>query len=312
MPVKTYLVTGASGFIGCALVTGLRRRGHAVRRAGRNPRRNDTDIQLALPANMASWQAALDRVDGVFHLAWSTVPGSADHAPLTDLNTNVAGTIALLEALKSRPHIPLVTVSSGGTVYGTPDFTPISESHPLRPKGVYGASKVAAEHYALAYQRQFDLDVRIMRLSNPFGPGQNVNGQLGAATVFAWKALRQEEITIWGDGSVVRDFIYIDDTVDALIAMMGAPRQALAQCGSVLNIGSGKGVSLRHIVGTIECALDRRVKVRYQPARRFDVPTNVLDVSLAESVLGWRPRTAFADGMARLLDAFADTTSPQH
>lgn len=299
-------MTGATGFIGGALVRRLLQNGCNVRRAVRDVPKNPSAVQLVLPGAVSDWEKALSGVDGVFHLAWSTVPGSANKAPLDDLSTNVAGTLGLLEVLKAYPGVPMVMASSGGTVYGAPELTPIPETHPLKPMGVYGASKVAAENYALLYRRQFDVDARIARLSNPFGPGQNVDGTLGAATVFAWKAITGQEISIWGDGSVIRDFVYIDDTVDALIALMGAPKDAFDFHGSILNVGSGKGVSLKHIVTTIENSLARKLQVKYGTSRSFDVPTNVLDVRLAEKVLHWKPRTTFEEGMSRLLHSFQD------
>lgn len=306
MQAKTFLVTGATGFIGGALVKRLLEHGHTVRRAVRDSPKEPNDIQIDLPASISDWETAISGVDGVFHLAWSTVPGTADREPLADVTTNVAGAVCLLEALRRRAHIPLVLTSSGGTVYGAPEFTPIPETHPLKPIGIYGASKMAVENYALVYRRQFGVDARIMRLSNPFGPGQDVNGQLGAATVFAWKAITGQEISIWGDGSVVRDFIYIEDTVNALLSLMNASPEVFISSGPIVNIGSGRGVSLKHIVTTIENALNRKIPVKYEFARTFDVPVNVLDISLAWHALQWRPETTFEEGMNHLLRAFAD------
>ncbi|MFC9041864.1 NAD-dependent epimerase/dehydratase family protein, partial [[Kitasatospora] papulosa] len=209
MEKKTYLVTGASGFIGRSLVERLRANGHVVRCAMRRVMDCANDVECPLGASIDTWLNAIDGVDGVFHLAWSTVPRTANGAPLDDVATNVIGTVALLEAMRRHPGVPFVFASSGGTVYGVPEADRVSESHPLRPLGVYGASKAAVEGYAMLYRRQFNVDARILRVSNPFGPGQNVEGQLGAASIFAWRALAGLDIQIWGDGSVVRDYLYI-------------------------------------------------------------------------------------------------------
>lgn len=301
LKTKTYLVTGASGFIGRALVERLQADGHSVRRALRHEPSNSTDIRCPLDASSDEWARALEGVDGVFHLAWSTVPRSANSAPLSDLTTNLAGTVALLEAMRRYPGIPLMFVSSGGTVYGAPTETPISETHPLKPMSVYGASKVSAETYALVYRRQFSVDTRIVRLSNPFGPGQHAQGQFGAASVFAWRALAGCPIDIWGDGSIIRDYIFIDDTVNALQRVMNAAASVFSDVDPVLNIGSGKGTSLLEIVRVIEELLGVRLQINFQPARGFDVPANVLDISLAKRLLGWSPATSFVEGMQTTL-----------
>jgi UDP-glucose 4-epimerase len=300
---KTYLVTGASGFIGRALMTRLRADGHLVRAAVKGQPSDESEFPCALDSSVADWERALDGCAGVFHLAWSTVPGTANAAPLDDLGTNVVGTVRLLEALRSSPSVPLVFASSGGTVYGAPREMPIQETHALRPMGVYGAAKVCAESYLMAYRRQWGVDARILRLSNPYGPGQNVEGQLGAASVFAWRAITGAPIQIWGNGSIVRDYVYIDDTVDAFITMMNASSRALAEVEPIVNVGSGHGVSLVEIIRIIEEQLDRRLDVRFQPSRSFDLPFNVLDVSLAKRLLEWSPVTRFSDGMARTLDS---------
>lgn len=309
MKTQTYLVTGATGFLGRSLVDRLRLDGHTVRCAVRKAA-HTSDIECPLGASVDTWLEALEGVDGVFHFAWSTIPGTANKAPLDDIATNVLGTATLLEAIRQCPGARLVFASSGGAVYGKPETTPVCESHPLRPMGVYGASKVSAEGYAMLYRRQFGADTRVLRISNPYGPGQNVEGQLGAASIFAWRALCGEEIQIWGDGSIVRDYIYVDDLVDAFIAAMSADREAFGD-DPVLNIGSGRGTSLRQIIETIGNILDRPVHVTYTPSRSFDVPVSVLDVSKAGRVLGWSATTDFREGMSRTLDHFAVSLDPQ-
>ncbi len=263
------------------------------------------DVECSLGASVDTWLNAIDGVDGVFHLAWSTVPRTANSAPLDDVATNVMGTVALLEAMRQRPGIPFVFASSGGTVYGVPEAPLVSESHPLRPLSVYGASKASVEGYAMLYRRQFSVDTRILRVSNPFGPGQNVDGQLGAASIFAWRALAGLDIRIWGDGSVVRDYLYIEDAVDAFVATMNARSAAFGNADPIFNIGSGEGTSLKQIVETIGNILSTPVCVKYEAARSFDVPVSILDVSRAKEVLGWAPKTSFRDGMSETIACFS-------
>jgi len=173
---QTYLVTGGTGFLGCALVARLPADGRTTRIARSLPRSSGGFVACDLNAMVQAWRAAAEGCSGVFHLAWATVPKTANADPLADLEANVTGTVRLLEALRGLPNIPITFASSGGTVYGDADTLPVPEDHPLRPRTAYGVSKVAVEQYALLYRRLWAVDARIVRLSNPFGPGQDIKG----------------------------------------------------------------------------------------------------------------------------------------
>jgi UDP-glucose 4-epimerase len=298
---QTYLVTGDTGFLGRALVTGLKKEGHSARVAHKLPSGCGTFVACDLESTVEAWLAALDGCAGVLHLAWATVPSTANADPLADLEINVAGTLRLLEALRRQPKIPVTFVSSGGTVYGEPDTLPIAEHHPLRPRTAYGVSKTTAEHYALLYRRLWGVDARIVRLSNPFGPGQDFKGQLGAASIFTARALAGERIEIWGDGSAIRDFIYVDDAISGLLATMLAPPDRFGAMDPVINIGSGRGVSLRELISLLMHVLNKPIEVHYKPARDFDVRANVLDITRAYRLLGWSPKISLEEGLSRLV-----------
>jgi UDP-glucose 4-epimerase len=294
---QTYLVTGGTGFLGRALVARLKSQGHIARLAC-DP---GPWVACDLDAPVEAWRAAVEGCSGVFHLAWATVPSTANANPLADLQTNVAGTLRLLEALRPLPKIPIMFASSGGTVYGEAETLPLSEHHPLRPKTAYGVSKTASEHYALLYRRLWGLDTRIVRLSNPFGPGQDIRGRLGAASIFAARALAGERIEIWGDGSAIRDYIYVDDAISGLLATMSAPRDRFGEVDPVVNIGSGRGVSLRELVSLLTHLLGKPIEVLYKPARDFDVRANVLDITRAGRLVGWSPKISLEEGLSRHL-----------
>jgi UDP-glucose 4-epimerase len=296
---RTYLVTGGTGFLGQALVARLKSEGHVARLAGSLPYGDDPFVECDLKAPVEAWRAAVEGCSGVFHLAWATVPSTANANPLADLETNVAGTVRLLEALRDLPKIPITFVSSGGTVYGEPDILPLPEDHPLRPKTAYGVSKTAAEHYALLYRRLWGVDARIVRLSNPFGPGQDIKGQLGAASIFAARALSGESIEIWGDGSVIRDYIYVDDAISGMLATMLASPECFDELDPVINIGSGRGISLRELIFLLMRILDKPIDVIYKPGRDFDVRANVLDIARARNLLGWSPEINIETGLSR-------------
>jgi UDP-glucose 4-epimerase len=295
---RTYLVTGGTGFLGSALVTRLQAVGHIARVARSIPQGPGGFVSCNLDASVEAWRAAAQGCVGVFHLAWATVPKTANADPLADLEINVTGTVRLLEALRGLPNIPITFVSSGGTVYGEAETLPVPEDHPLRPRTAYGVSKVAVEQYALLYRRLWGVDARIVRLSNPFGPGQDIRGQLGAASIFAARALAGERIEIWGDGSAIRDYLYVDDAISGLLATMLAPPGRFDALDPIVNIGSGRGVSLRELISLLMHILEKPVDVSYKPARDFDVRANVLDITRARGLLGWSPRISLEEGLS--------------
>jgi UDP-glucose 4-epimerase len=247
----------------------------------------------------ADWEALITDADVIHHYAWTTIPATANVDPQGDLAANVVPTLALLETLRRRASRPrLVFASSGGTVYGRLRHVPASEDHPLAPITAYGAGKAAVELYLGYYRAMYGLDCRAARLANPFGAGQDFTRGQGAATTFLHQALTDRTITIWGDGEAVRDYIHISDAAGGLVALACAPQ---SDGPWIFNIGSGHGVSLNGIVTELEARLGRKIKVRYEPGRPFDVPISVLDVTLARAVLGWSARLSFSDGMVRTL-----------
>ncbi len=251
----------------------------------------------------ADWEDLLDGALTVHHYAWSSVPAVANRDPVADLNANVGTAVRMLEAVRIR-HVRtgqkpvLVFSSSGGTVYGRLRTVPAHEDHPLNPMNAYGAGKAAVELYLGAYRTLYGLDCRVARIANPFGAGQDLSKGQGAATTFLHHALEGEPISIWGDGEVVRDFIHISDVASGLVALASAPAMDRPW---IFNIGSGHGISLNGIVAELEARLGRRVFVCREPGRSFDVPVNVLDVSLARDVLGWIPKLSFSAGLDQTL-----------
>ena len=302
--MKCALIGGA-GFIGLHLAEHLLAAGHAVRvfdlRDGETPRHRDIEWMRGNFLDAGAVRGALTGCDAVYHLAWTSLPKSSNENPAADVETNVLGTLRLLEAWRGHRG-RFVFVSSGGTVYGVPRSMPITEDHPTQPISSYGITKLAVEKYLELYRVLHGLDYHVLRLSNPFGERQRVETGQGAVTAFLYHAFRGEPVEIWGDGRVVRDYIYIGDIADALVRMLdyrGSRR--------VLNIGSGIGRDLNQIAAAIEAVTGRKLERRYLPGRGFDVPANVLDVSLARAELGWRPATSFEEGLARTLASLAAT-----
>jgi UDP-glucose 4-epimerase len=289
------LVTGGGGFLGSHLVERLAAGGHSVRVLEVRPAPRDAPAGVEwLEGDFSHREVGASAVAGceaVFHLASTTIPKTATDDPVFDVNTNVAGSIGLLQAAVKHRVKRMVFLSSGGTVYGIPREVPIAETHPTNPVSAYGIGKLAIEKYFAMYHHLHALSYCVLRLANPYGPRQRPEAAQGAVTAFVARVVRGEEIPIWGDGSVVRDYLYVADAVDAIVQALDAPYTG------VVNVGSGAGLSLNEVVERIEATLGIKARRNYLPGRAFDVPANVLDNRLARDVLGWQPRTPFDEGV---------------
>lgn len=245
--------------------------------------------------HLSSWWDAVGGADVIVHLASSTVPATASENPVQDVQTNLVGTLNLLQDLRKKAVRPrLIFASSGGAVYGRPQSVPLSEGHPTMPMGAYGATKLAIEHHLRIEEVQHGLPCRILRLSNPYGEWQQPHGVQGVIAVFAYRALTAQPLDVWGDGSVVRDFVYAADVGRAFVAAARHEGEA-----RIFNIGGGAGHSVNDIVHTLEQLLGHAVERRVFPARPFDPPVNVLDIQRAQTELLWKPTMAFEDGVAQ-------------
>ncbi|MGI9319112.1 MAG: NAD-dependent epimerase/dehydratase family protein [bacterium] len=301
---KLHLVLGGAGFIGTALVRKLLDANRRVRVFARhgalipNELRDRENLEWFTGdfQNQVDLSKALAGVESVTHLITTAVPESANNDKVYDVTSNIIGTIKLLDLMVALGVKKIVFVSSGGTVYGPSIESPITESHPTNPIVAYGVSKLAIEKYLLLYKQLHGLEPIILRVANAFGEGQPLNRSQGAVGVFFQKALNNDQVEIWGDGSITRDYIYVGDIADALIA-------ALAYEGNenIFNIGMGLGTTLIQLVSQIEDITQRQLRVQFHDARPFDVPTNVLDISRARTALRWEPQTTMLEGLKRVL-----------
>lgn len=297
------LILGGDGFIGRALCAQLLALGSRVRifdrpdpeRANRQPAQQQLEYFGGDFFNRDDVAEALQGCDVVYHLLSTTLPKNSNDNPAYEVETNVVATLQLLEQIKNSQVTKLVFASSGGTIYGIPQHTPISEQHNTDPLCAYGIGKLTIEKFLALYRLLHGLDYRVLRMANVYGEGQSPFRAQGAIAVFTYKALRNETIEIWGDGSVVRDYIHLDDVVRALTAVttyIGAQR--------IFNIGAGRGYSLNDVLATLQSVLGRQIETRYTPGRKFDVPVNVLDTQLARAELQWQPQVSLQTGMARV------------
>lgn len=303
---KRCLVLGGRGFIGSHLVDALLNRGYLVRCFDRphiqplseshleNKRFELWEGDLVSEADVAS---ALEGCHACFHLVSTTLPKSSNADPVFDVESNVLGTVRLLAQATQSGLKKIVFVSSGGTVYGVPKQIPILETHATDPMCSYGITKLSIEKYLHLFHVLHGLDYAVLRLANPFGEGQRVHASQGAVAVFLGKVLRGEPIEIWGDGSVVRDYVYIRDVVDALLAALKRTTEE-----HIFNIGSGRGHSLNELIDAIENVTGCIAKRHYLPGRQFDVPINVLSIARARELLDWSPKITFESGLKKFAD----------
>ncbi len=291
------LVLGGNGFIGSHVVDELLAKGHQVHvsdlshESWRAPLPNVTYF-LADISNGPALAEALQGVDAVIHLVSTTVPSTSNLDPIADIRSNLETSVRLMQLMVSAKVKRIVFLSSGGTVYGNPKTLPVLETDPLNPICSYGVVKVAIEKYLGMFEQLYGLSPLIIRPSNPYGPRQGHHGVQGAVSTFMRKVLLGETISIWGDGSVKRDYLYVTDL--AKMCRLAVE----SEYTGVLNAGSDIGYTLNELCQLIATATGKTPIVTYAPARSFDVKEIVLDNNKAKEMLGWQPVTQIGEGLA--------------
>ena len=305
------ILLGAAGFIGTNLVTALAKDPNnnitAVDRSKSYFKAlNDLDIPtLKIIQSELTMDSDFENLvkgqDVLYHLVSTTVPTTSNQSIAEELKNNVILSANLFEACVHQGVKKVVFLSSGGTVYGKEVECPLNEKTPTNPITSYGIQKVTIEKLLFLYNYMYGLDYRIVRLANPYGPYQRPNGVLGAVTTFTYKALKGEEIQVYGDGSVVRDFIYIDDAIRGIMKIVnGVDRH------HTFNPGCGYGTSIKQVLETIQDALDIEVKVKYTEARKVDVPVNYLDIKRYETAYGALNPISLRDGIRKTAEFMRD------
>jgi UDP-glucose 4-epimerase len=292
------LVTGGAGFIGSNLVDALLARGddvHALDDLSRGSRENVTAPAELHLADIREPDAVFDAVrpEMVFHLAAQADVRVSVDRPEHDAEVNVLGTIRILEAAR-RHGAKIVFASSGGAAYGECDG-PATESAPLQPLAPYGTSKVCGEEYLATWNRLYGTRHVSLRLGNVYGPRQMPHGEAGVVAIFMGLLRDGGSPTIFGDGGQTRDYVYVGDVADAML-------RALESNGGVYNIGTGVETSVVGLYDTIRAAVGIDLEPTFAPARLGELQRSVLDASLAERELGWRPARPLSDGLTATWD----------
>jgi UDP-glucose 4-epimerase len=302
------LVLGGSGFLGSHIVDKFLAERHDVAVYDLYPERfRRSPAGIKFYTGDFGNVGALDELiatgfDAVIHCVSTTTPKSSNESPEFDIQSNVIGTLYLLDICVKHKVGKLVFLSSGGTVYGDiGNLELVDESHAVRPMCSYGVSKLTIEHYLDVYKHLRGLDYVALRLANPFGERQSPLRALGALTVFLHRTLKRQGIEIWGDGAVTRDFIYVGDVADAVYLATVKP------ISGVYNVGTGTGLSLREILAHIQIAIGVEPSVTWLPSRSFDVPRIVLDATKLKCATHWSCATSFQDGVGITADWLRNT-----
>ncbi|MGH9246396.1 MAG: NAD-dependent epimerase/dehydratase family protein [Acidimicrobiales bacterium] len=308
------LVTGGAGFIGSALVDRLLAEGHTV----------DTvdNLSSGSLANLAEARSAPDhrlrfhrldvrdpvtvdliarrRSEVIFHLAAQADVRVSVADPVLDAQVNVVGSLHVLEGARQAGTRKVIFASSGGAIYGDPDPStlPISETQPQRPISPYGVAKKAVGDYLRAYRELHGIEYTALALANVYGPRQDPHGEAGVVAIFAGRLLDGEPCTIYGDGAQTRDFVYVDDVVDAFVRAIDRGG------GLLLNIGTGVETSVNELYRTMASAAGVEAQPIHAPARAGELARSAIDPGRAAIHLGWKPWTPLGEGVAEVLRFF--------
>lgn len=304
------LIFGGSGFLGSHLAEHLLHKNYKVGiyandslEDSLNLKNIKDDIQY-IKSSFAcdiNFDSIVQSYDCVYHLISSTTP--SQNSPILDITENIMPTLRLLDACVRQKIKRIVFFSSGGTVYGIPTHIPIPENSDTNPISSYGIQKLMIEKYLYYYKYTYGLNISILRIANPYGKRQRPFSSQGLIANILGHYLTNQDIEIWGDGKVVRDYIYIDDVINAAERVLNYHGNE-----TIFNISSGNGSSINDIISIIESIIGKNLRVQYKSGRKQDVPINVLDISKAINELKWQPKVSLKLGINMMLQ----TWNPQY
>lgn len=291
------LILGGSGFIGQHFTAQLLEAGRYVVSYDRLlPYRFTEGVKAYEVGDIAETAKIAEiinrhRITHVVHLVSTTLPSTSNSDVEFDIVSNLIGTIKILDLCVAQRIDKILFMSSGGTVYGVTSGDPVRESHDTNPICSYGIIKLAIEKYLQLYGRLYGLRYSIIRAANPFGPGQYQKQGQGIIAAFVEQMMHNLPLTVWGDGSTVRDFIDVRDLVRLCVLALDSNES------DTYNAGSGVGVSIQQLINQLASCMDRAATVDYESSRVVDVPAIVLDCAKAKMALAWSPKISLVDSM---------------
>jgi UDP-glucose 4-epimerase len=301
------LVTGGAGFIGSHCVDRLVLEGHEVvivdnlsTGKRRNLNRAATFYKLDIQSSRLEQVFRKERPSLLLHLAAQMDVRRSVDDPIFDAQVNILGTLNLLQQAVKHGTRKVIFASSGGAIYGEQDAFPAPESHPTRPLSPYGISKLTGEHYLTYHQRISGIQYVTVRYSNVYGPRQDPEGEAGVVAIFTQKMLNGEQPIINGNGRQTRDFVFVDDVVEANVAVMGQDIQG------TYNVGTGRETSVNELFRMLSEFTGCGWKGIHGPAKKGEQARSVIDSTKLRQDLGWEPRVAIEDGLKRTVDFFRE------
>lgn len=298
------LVTGGAGFIASHVSEGFIAQGHEVAILDNLI----TGFRRNIPKEAKFYEGDIRDIEFVRSVFDEFKPAAVDHHaaqmdvrkslddPIFDAQNNILGSINLIQNAVRLKVKKFVYISTGGAVYGEPQWLPVMENHEIRPECAYGISKHTVEHYLELYRMLEGLPYTVLRYPNVFGPRQNPHGEAGVNAIFIGLMLNGKQPLIFGDGEQLRDYTYVSDIVNANILALTNGE------GEIVNIGSGLGTSVNTIFETLADILEFPQPAIYKPARKGEIEKIFLDARKAKTVLGWEPQVSFREGLEKTVE----------
>jgi UDP-glucose 4-epimerase len=306
------LVTGGAGFIGSHVVDLHLKNGYEVaivddlstgRASNLNPAAKFYKVDIRSPQLAEVFEK--EKPDFVNHHAAQMNVRRSVAEPLFDAEVNILGSLNLIECAKKYDIKRLVYISTGGAVYGEPEYVPCDEAHPINPICQYGASKHTVEHYLYMYRVNYGLKYTVLRYPNVYGPRQDPHGEAGVVAIFTGQMLADEQVVINGDGEQTRDFVYVGDCAQANLLAL-----AMENSDGIFNIGYSRGTSVNEIFGALQKIAAYKRPPAYGPAKVGETRHIYLKADKARQVLGWKPTVSLEEGLEHTVAYFKTSERP--